>query len=120
MLKRLGQHLAHLIDNNIPPGVGFALLLFDIVEPGSTENGFMTWISNAERADMLKALQEMVARFRREELAGATPSDIDDLAKVLAAAHGGAYDRDAMRRVAATAIAMGASPGLARTEGHSS
>jgi hypothetical protein len=115
-LERRARDLAKVIDSGLPDGIGFALLLFDMVPPGVTEpDGWMTWISNSQRSDMLKALVEMVARFRRDELEGPTPSDIDDVAKTLAAVAPG-YTRDVMRAIATLAISLGASPGLARTD----
>lgn len=115
-LEGEAQRLARTIDNCLPDGVGFALILFDLTPPGgTTENGWLTWISNAQRDDMLKTLQEMVARFKRDELQGPTPSDIDDVAKTLAAVAPG-YTKETMRAIATVAIALGASPGLARAD----
>jgi hypothetical protein len=116
VLEELSRKLATLVSNHLPDGVGFALLLFD----HGPKDGWMTWVSNSERADMAKALAEMVARFRREELEGYSASDIDDVAIELAASAGAsgvvtAHERDAWRIVAAAAVALGASPGLART-----
>lgn len=40
--------------------VGFGVLIFEF---GKIEAGRMNWISNAERADMIVALKEMVAQL---------------------------------------------------------
>ncbi len=41
---------------------GFALLVFDMPPRGDGyKRGFMNWISNADRTDMIAALHEMVA-----------------------------------------------------------
>ena len=39
-------------------GIGFALILFEF-----GDDGFATWISNAKRPDMIKALHEMTNRL---------------------------------------------------------
>jgi hypothetical protein len=48
-LNKIGRDIGALL----PDGWGFALLVFTF-GPGGT----MTWISNAQRPDMLQALQE--------------------------------------------------------------
>lgn len=47
------QRAAQIIGSRLPPGYGFALLVFSF-GPG----GFLTHVSNANRADMAKALRE--------------------------------------------------------------
>lgn len=42
------------------PGAGFALLLFDLGEGGS-----MAYASSAERADMIRALRELIGELER-------------------------------------------------------
>lgn len=54
-VKEVLNDWAKRIDSALPPGWGFALLLFTFGEGGT-----MTWISNAEREDMLKSLQEFI------------------------------------------------------------
>jgi len=60
-LEEKARDVGHLIgsvcDNM---GVGFALLMFDFGEHGN-----MTWISNAQRADMIKALRELIERLQQ-------------------------------------------------------
>lgn len=119
LLEQKARSLAGMIDGAInhglpPKTVGFALLLFEM-NAGATEEGWLTWISNAQRADMLKSIEELRARFKREELAGPTPSDIDDVAKTFAAVAPGCFT-ETLRAIAAVAISLGASPGLARAD----
>lgn len=62
--------LANILDDHFNgerlPGLarlrkyGFALLVFEF---GEVNAGRMNWISNAERADMIVALKEMVAQL---------------------------------------------------------
>jgi hypothetical protein len=50
-----------LNDKDTPRKTGFVLLLFDFGEPKAASR--MNYISNAERADMLVALHELLANF---------------------------------------------------------
>lgn len=59
-LNQLNRELAGKIGGGLPPDVGFALLLFNY-----GEGGFMSWISNAHRSDMIKAVMEWLERVRR-------------------------------------------------------
>lgn len=123
-LERSASGLASLLDTKINTlageRVGFALLLFDFVPTG--QEGWMTWISNAQRADMLRTLEEMVARFRRDELGGPPAGDVEDVAAALINASGVdaalGIKRAHVLAMAAAAIALGASPGLARAVGN--
>lgn len=56
-LEKQARDIGLTIKGALPPGVGFALLVFDFGEGGS-----LTWISNAERDDMLRALQEFMQK----------------------------------------------------------
>lgn len=61
------NHVARLLDESFnekgkPKKYGFALLVFDFTRPG-IDREFLSWISNAERADMLVALKEYIARM---------------------------------------------------------
>lgn len=49
--------VAELIDGALPEGFGFVLLVFNFGEAG-----FMNYISNADRADMVRAMKEFVAK----------------------------------------------------------
>lgn len=52
-LERYCRTLARVLKEQMPPGVGFALLMFDFGAGGS-----FTYASNAERADFVKLLDE--------------------------------------------------------------
>jgi hypothetical protein len=51
--ERSAQQLAQLIGHALPPGYGFALLVFSF-----GEGGYLTHVSNAQRADLVKTLRE--------------------------------------------------------------
>lgn len=54
-VTRIMRDLGRLLAKQMPPGWGFGLLMFTLGEGGT-----MTWISNANREDMLKAMQEFL------------------------------------------------------------
>lgn len=56
-LERKSAELGRLLAARLPPGHGFALLLFNF-----GDKGYRAYISNAERADMVKAIREWLAR----------------------------------------------------------
>ena len=56
------NEVASLIGAALPEGYGFALLVFD----SNTSKGFMNYISNAERADMKRALREFLEHMESE------------------------------------------------------
>lgn len=60
-LENLCRDIGGVIQGAIPAqsGVGFALLLFDFGEAGH-----LTYVSNAQRADMIKALYECIANLQ--------------------------------------------------------
>ena len=55
MLNEIGKMLRLAC----PPGFGFSLLVFTFGEGGS-----MFYTSNAQREDMINAMQEFIAKFR--------------------------------------------------------
>lgn len=57
-LETTARRCANKIRTDLPPGAGFALLVFDF-----GPRGFMAYISNAEREDMIRALREQIARL---------------------------------------------------------
>jgi hypothetical protein len=57
-LNAANRRIAERIRPLLPAKSGFALLVFDL-GPG----GFMTWTSNANRADMVGALREMANKL---------------------------------------------------------
>lgn len=56
-IVRNNQEIGRLIASQMPPGWGFALLVFTFGDGGT-----MTYISNAQREDMLKAMQEFMQK----------------------------------------------------------
>lgn len=59
--------VAQVIDKLLPEGVGFALLVFDM-----ESEGYMSYISNAKREDMLVAMKEFIARHEGTYLRNTT------------------------------------------------
>lgn len=57
-LEEGARHLGETIAEACPPDTGFCLLLFDYV-PG----GWMTFISNADRQDMVQALKKLITKL---------------------------------------------------------
>lgn len=52
------RELGRMIKNKIP-GLGFAILVFEFHKPGISN-----YISNAQRADMIKAMEETLKRWK--------------------------------------------------------
>lgn len=59
-LEEGARELAQTIQEVLPPDVGFVLLLFDFGEDGN-----LTYLSNAQREDMVKTLKELVAKLEK-------------------------------------------------------
>jgi len=59
-LEANARKLARLVGQDLPKGVGFTLLLFDF-----GHGGHLTYVSNAERGDMLRALDEFRERMNQ-------------------------------------------------------
>jgi hypothetical protein len=57
--ERTSRTIAGAIGEVTPPNWGFALLMFDFSGPG------FTWISNANREDMIRALKELIGNFEK-------------------------------------------------------
>ena len=55
------RELAHLIEEKIK-GYGFALFVFPF-----SESGISNYISNAQRDDMIKALEEKISIFKNKK-----------------------------------------------------
>jgi hypothetical protein len=49
--------IAAAIDSELPDGFGFVLLVFNF-----GEGGFMNYISNADRADVVRSMREFIAK----------------------------------------------------------
>ena len=56
-VKAAGERLAKIIDAALPPGHGFALLIFEWGDQGN-----LSWISNAQRDDMIATMKDFIAR----------------------------------------------------------
>lgn len=55
------RELAKLLDNYFKP-MGFALLVFPL---GDAKDGRMNYISNAQRPDMVKAMEEFIEKNKQ-------------------------------------------------------
>lgn len=120
-LEEKARAIGRLIGARVPAGVGFTLLLFDftpVTLPGvRPPPGWMTYISSARREDVAKGLIECVANMRRQDLGTPSDQDVEDVLAALAElGDAGDVDRAVLRRIAVAAIALGASPGLARVD----
>jgi hypothetical protein len=58
-LEARARKLAHAIGNGLPKGVGFVVWLFEF-----GKDGWATYVSNAQRDDMIKALEELLTKLR--------------------------------------------------------
>ena len=58
-IRETSNSIGRLIGQSLPPGWGFALLVFPFAEG----DGRMNYISNGKREDMLTALKELVERM---------------------------------------------------------
>jgi hypothetical protein len=60
------RSLAQLLDTGLNPDgerkAGFGLLIF------SFEGSELTWISNAERSDMIRMFEELLAKWKRGDM----------------------------------------------------
>ena len=61
--KAINQTIGRLIKEAMPPGWGFALLVFEL----NTNAGSMNYLSNARRPDMIKALKELIHNLEMDE-----------------------------------------------------
>jgi hypothetical protein len=59
--RDIGKTIGTAIDNNFGPfKVGFALMVFDF-----GEGGHMTYVSNGQRQEMVRALQELLDHIKK-------------------------------------------------------
>jgi hypothetical protein len=56
-LERRVHEIGRTIASQLPPGVGFTLLLFTY-----GNNGALAYLSSADRADVTKVMKEFIAR----------------------------------------------------------
>lgn len=59
ILESQARELGKVLAGECPAGVGFALLIFDFGETGN-----LAYVSNGERADVVKAIEELLERLR--------------------------------------------------------
>lgn len=56
--RKAVNEIAKMIQERLPPGYGFGLLVFEF---GEADGRALTWISNADRSDMCKAMAEFIS-----------------------------------------------------------
>lgn len=59
--RRIGRR----ISDACPTGVGFTLIMFDF---GEGERNHLTYMSSAQRGDMVKTLREMIEKLEADDL----------------------------------------------------
>lgn len=59
LLEQQAREIGVQIGEACPAGVGYALLVFDFGDDGN-----LAYVSNANRADMIRALEDLVKRLR--------------------------------------------------------
>jgi len=59
--RNIARGIGRSIGHDLPKGIGFALLVFEF-----GTNGLLTWISNAQRADMVKSLRECADKLEKK------------------------------------------------------
>lgn len=64
--REVARQVGDIAKRECPPGVGFAVLLFTF-----GGGGHMTYVSNAQRADMILALREQLAHLETGAIAPA-------------------------------------------------
>jgi hypothetical protein len=57
-LEAKAKEFGRIFKRGMPPGMGFALMLFDL-----GPSGWMTYISSANRADMIRAMREFILKL---------------------------------------------------------
>lgn len=60
-IRKTANEIAVKLHSALPPGIGFALLLFDLGEGGN-----MSYISDAERVSMIAAMKELIQNMEKE------------------------------------------------------
>lgn len=59
------RDIGRRIAGSLPSGVGFTLIVFDF---GEGERNHLTYMSNAQRPDMIETLREMIEKLEAEDL----------------------------------------------------
>lgn len=60
-IKGKMQHIAKKVDDELPEGFGFCVLVFPF---GKTEDGQMMYVSNADRLDIVKSMEEWIEKTK--------------------------------------------------------
>ena len=58
-IEQLLKDLGLFLKSSMPPGYGFSLLIF-----GFTPGNELFYLSSAQREDMIRTMQEFIAKFR--------------------------------------------------------
>lgn len=58
LMEDVGRKLAARINADLPPGIGFALLLYEF---GEGERRWLSYIANGKREDMIKTMKEFIS-----------------------------------------------------------
>lgn len=61
LVKSKMQRIARKVDEELPSGYGFAVLVFNFGEGKDNE---MMYVSNAERQDIVKAMEEWIEKTK--------------------------------------------------------
>ena len=61
VIKGTMTTIAKKVDEELPEGFGFCVLVFPF---GKTEDGQMMYISNADRLDIVKSMEEWIDKTR--------------------------------------------------------
>ena len=59
-LEAQARKLGHAIGDDLPQGIGFVVWLFEF-----GNDGWATYVSNAQRASMIEALEELLKKLRK-------------------------------------------------------
>ena len=57
-MEEHARGIGHVIGDSLPKDVGFCLILCH-----KGDGGWSTWLSNCQRADMIKMLREMIGKL---------------------------------------------------------
>ena len=61
-MEEVGRKISDRIADDLPTGIGFSFFMFQF-----GEGGWLSYISNVQREDVVKALEEWLDRNRRGE-----------------------------------------------------
>lgn len=61
LVKSKMQRIARKVDEELPSGYGFAVLVFNFGEGKDNE---MMYVSNADRQDIVKAMEELIEKTK--------------------------------------------------------